>query len=241
MNNKELKKYITNLGIQAKNAAELLANIPSNKKNTALVELKKNLKIYQNDIIEINNKDVENAYKSNLSPSMIDRLTLNFSAVATKPFVSFGKQEPPYAGPALKKRLPIRMSLPIPNEISSILIFDFSHKFDNSLIKVILVAKKALDAYLINSAARLEVVKNLAPLLISGLYSVFIILNIFLLFDPTIILSGNLKSLIASPSLKNSGLDIISIFFFLLFFKIFSNSSPVPTGTVDFVTIIFFP
>jgi glutamate-5-semialdehyde dehydrogenase len=77
MNNKELKKYITKLGIQAKDAAELLANIPSDKKNTALVELKKNLKIYQNDIIEINNKDIENAYKANLSPSMIDRLILN--------------------------------------------------------------------------------------------------------------------------------------------------------------------
>ena len=53
------------------------------------------------------------------------------------------------------------------------------------------------------------------------------------------ILSGYLKSLIASPSLKNSGLEITSKFFFLSFLIIFSISSPVPTGTVDFVTIIF--
>ena len=64
-------------------------------------------------------------------------------------------------------------------------------------------------------------------------------LNSLLLFEPITILSGYLKSLIASPSLRNSGLDIIekSFFFFL---SIFSISSPVPTGTVDLVTIIFF-
>ena len=42
-------------------------------------------------------------------------------------------------------------------EISSTLIPVFSHKFAISLIKVIFVAKKAFDAYLINSAALLDV------------------------------------------------------------------------------------
>ena len=46
----------------------------------------------------------------------------------------------------------------------------FSHKFAISLIKVILVAKKALEAYLINSAALLDVCKYEAPLEISGLF-----------------------------------------------------------------------
>mgnify|MGYP001241466345 CR=1 FL=1 len=42
-----------------------------------------------------------------------------------------------------------------------------------------------------------------------------------------------------SPSLKNSGLDKILNLFFLFFFdKIFSISSPVVTGTVDFVITI---
>ena len=40
----------------------------------------------------------------------------------------------------------------------------FSHKLAISFIKVILVAKKALEAYLINSAALLEVCKYEAPL-----------------------------------------------------------------------------
>ena len=57
--------------------------------------------------------------------------------------------------------------------------------------------------------------------------------------EPTTILSGNLKSLIASPSRKNSGFDITSNNFFLFFFNIiFSILSPVVTGTVDFVIII---
>ena len=60
-----------------------------------------------------------------------------------------------------------------------------------------------------------------------------------LLFDPITILSGNLKSLIASPSRKNSGFDTTSNIFFLTFLKtIFSILSPVVTGTVDLVTII---
>ena len=43
----------------------------------------------------------------------------------------------------------------------------------------------------------------------------------------------------ASPSLKNSGLEITSnLFLFFLKFNIFSILSPVMTGTVDFVTII---
>ena len=65
------------------------------------------------------------------------------------------------------------------------------------------------------------------------------ILKAFFSFDPITILSGYLKSRIASPSRKNSGFEItVKSFFF--FFKIFSISSPVPTGTVDLVTIIFF-
>ena len=86
----------------------------------------------------------------------------------TKPLVSFGKHEPPYAGPALKNLPPILLSSPIPKEISSISTPHFSHKFANSFIYVIFVAKKAFEAYLINSAPLLDVVKNLAPLLING-------------------------------------------------------------------------
>ena len=81
--------------------------------------------------------------------------------------------------------------------------------------------------------------KNFAPFFIKGAYKDSSLLVIFLLFDPIIILSGNLKSLIASPSRKNSGLETTSNNFLLFFFKIiFSILSPVVTGTVDLVTII---
>ena len=99
---------------------------------------------------------------------MTDKFILNLSAVVTIAFVSFGKQDPPYAGPALKKRLPILLSKPIPIEISSTSISVFSHKLAISLIKVILVAKKALAAYFISSAALLLVEINFAPFDING-------------------------------------------------------------------------
>ena len=115
----------------------------------------------------------------------------------------------------------------------------FSHKFAISFINVIFVAKKAFEAYFINSAARLDVFKYCAPFEIKGLYKFLKIRFVFLSFDPTTILSGKVKSLIASPSLKNSGLETTENFFLEFFFEIiFSISSPVVTGTVDLVMII---
>ena len=76
MKKKKLKESIRTLGIKAKKAAYLLANISENRKNAALEELKKNLKISQNELIDINQKDIENASNINLSSAMIDRLTL---------------------------------------------------------------------------------------------------------------------------------------------------------------------
>ena len=69
-------------------------------------------------------------------------------------------------------------------------MFNFSHKLANSFINVILVARKAFDAYLINSAARLEVFIYLAPLEIRGRYKFFNFLFDFLLDVPITTLSG---------------------------------------------------
>lgn len=77
MNNIELNKSIKSLGIKAKNASYLLANISEKNKNLALEELQNNLKISKDELIEINKKDIENASNSNLSSAKIDRLTLN--------------------------------------------------------------------------------------------------------------------------------------------------------------------
>ena len=81
--------------------------------------------------------------------------------------------------------------------------------------------------------------KNVAPFLINGSYKDSNFRITFLLFDPTTILSGNRKSLIASPSRRNSGFETTSKNLFCFLFKIiFSILSPVDTGTVDLVTII---
>ena len=67
---------ILDLGIKAKKAANLLANFSGEQKNLALNELKENLKIFSDELIEINKRDIENAYKIKLPLSIIDRLTL---------------------------------------------------------------------------------------------------------------------------------------------------------------------
>jgi len=89
------------------------------------------------------------------------------------------------------------------------------------------------------SAPLLFVVKKFDPFFIIGSYKLSIFFKTSLLLEPTTILSGYLKSRIASPSRRNSGLEITSKYFFFTFFDIiFSTSSPVVTGTVDLFTII---
>ena len=47
------KNSIKDLGVRAKKAAGLLANISNDQKNKALNNLKKNLEFYSNELIEI--------------------------------------------------------------------------------------------------------------------------------------------------------------------------------------------
>ena len=68
---------IKRLGINAKKASVKLTNVHNEKKNEALDILKQNLKKFSSEIIDINKKDIENAYSMKLSIAMIDRLTLN--------------------------------------------------------------------------------------------------------------------------------------------------------------------
>ena len=69
-------------------------------------------------------------------------------------------------------------------------MLDFSHKLAISLINVILVAKKALEAYLINSEALLVVLIYLAPFEINGEERFFKILLLLTSLVPITILSG---------------------------------------------------
>ena len=74
MNN---NNYILELGTKAKKASELLSNISTKIKNEALLELKKNIIKFSDEILKVNKKDIENAKKKFLSSAIIDRLTLN--------------------------------------------------------------------------------------------------------------------------------------------------------------------
>ena len=82
-----------------------------------------------------------------------------------------------------------------------------SHRSAISFIKLILVAKNEFEAYFISSEV-LRLVNNIGVSLIKrGLYIAFMIFIASLHSVPTTILSGCLKSFIAAPSLRNSGLD----------------------------------
>ena len=70
-------EIIKQLGINAKIASSKLAHIHNNKKNEALDNLKKSIKFFSSELIEINKIDVENAHKVELSPAVIDRITIN--------------------------------------------------------------------------------------------------------------------------------------------------------------------
>ena len=68
---------IKQLGINAKKAADELANISNELKNKALYNLKTDLKNLSSELIQINNQDIENACSMKVSSAIIDRLTLN--------------------------------------------------------------------------------------------------------------------------------------------------------------------
>jgi len=71
------KNSIKDLGVRAKKAANLLANISNDQKNKALNNLKRNLELHVDELIATNKKDIDNAHAMKLSIAKIDRLTLN--------------------------------------------------------------------------------------------------------------------------------------------------------------------
>lgn len=64
------------LGQQAKDSAQQLALMPTNRKNELLVQMAKTIKKNQQAIIEANHKDLEKAVENNISETMQDRLQL---------------------------------------------------------------------------------------------------------------------------------------------------------------------
>ena len=64
------------LGQQAKDSAQQLALMPTNRKNELLVQMAKTIKKNQQAIIEATQKDLEKAVENNISETMQDRLQL---------------------------------------------------------------------------------------------------------------------------------------------------------------------
>lgn len=75
------------LGQQAKDSAQQLALMPTNRRNELLVQMAQTIKKNQQAIIEANHKDLEKAVENNISETMQDRLQLTperINAMATE-------------------------------------------------------------------------------------------------------------------------------------------------------------
>ncbi|HHD7883327.1 TPA: glutamate-5-semialdehyde dehydrogenase [Enterococcus faecium] len=75
------------LGQQAKDSAQQLALMPTNRKNELLVQMAQTIKKNQQAIIEANHKDLKKAVENNISETMQDRLQLTperINAMATE-------------------------------------------------------------------------------------------------------------------------------------------------------------
>jgi len=132
----------------------------------------------------------------------------------------------------------MRLSNPMPLATSITLAPTLSQIFAISLIKEILVAKKAFEAYLIISAVRISVT-NIGTR--SGAYNSATRSQASVSLEPKTIRSGCIKSATADPSRRNSGLDTtwnFGIWPSRYFWIMSATQSPVPTGTVDLSTIM---
>ncbi len=72
-----LKQELINIAKSAQEAARLMLNVSSKKKNAVLKDMADNLNKEQDFILKANKKDIAKAKSLNLSPASIDRLTLN--------------------------------------------------------------------------------------------------------------------------------------------------------------------
>jgi len=79
--NSEFIQLATKIAERAKEASRVLARVPSQPKNHALISMADEIISHSSFIIEENNKDIEDAQKRGLSPSFIDRLTLTPSRI----------------------------------------------------------------------------------------------------------------------------------------------------------------
>jgi len=73
----DIKAYVLNKALEAKEGARALAKASSKQKNAALIGMAEALKKRSKDLISENKKDIKYAEGKGLSKALIDRLTLN--------------------------------------------------------------------------------------------------------------------------------------------------------------------
>lgn len=73
----DIKQFVLEKALRAKEASRRLMNVSTEKKNACLLTMAELLTKEKDYLIEENKKDVEAARAKGLSPSLIDRLTLN--------------------------------------------------------------------------------------------------------------------------------------------------------------------
>jgi glutamate-5-semialdehyde dehydrogenase len=73
----DIKAYVLNKALEAKEGARALARASSKQKNAALIGMAEALKKRSRDLISENKKDIKYAEGKGLSKALIDRLTLN--------------------------------------------------------------------------------------------------------------------------------------------------------------------
>lgn len=77
----DIKEEVTRVGLEARKAAGILANLSSSIKNEALVKMAERLVEERDRIIGENSRDLEYAREQGLTSAMIDRLTLGESSI----------------------------------------------------------------------------------------------------------------------------------------------------------------
>ena len=70
------RKIIETLGLAARSASQVLAHMPTESINSALVSCASALRQNTEAILAANTKDLDIAAYKNLSPALLDRLTL---------------------------------------------------------------------------------------------------------------------------------------------------------------------
>lgn len=80
-----IKRYMSKTGQKAKEAANIISHLTTAKKNAVLYKLAENLLNHRDALQKANQKDLDIAKNNNLSPELLDRLTLtdnNIDAMA---------------------------------------------------------------------------------------------------------------------------------------------------------------